>query len=50
MDSVHEDYIQRAPTGGLFVDTLLREVTVLERDHNSICDEKENETLKKKKC
>ena len=47
MDSVHEDYIPRAPSGGLSVDTLVREVTVLERDHNSICDEKENETLKK---
>ena len=47
VDSVHEDYISRAPSGGWFVYTLVREVSVLERDHNSICDEKENETLKK---
>ena len=47
MDSVHEDYIPRAPSGGLSVDTLVREVTVLERDHNTISDEKENETFKK---
>jgi len=47
VDSVHEDYIPRAPSGGLSVDTLVREVTVLERDHNTISDEKENETFKK---
>ena len=47
VDSVHEDCISRARSGGWFVYTLVREVTVLERDHNSICDEKENETLKK---
>ena len=45
--SVREDYIQRAPSGGLSVDTLVREVTVLERDHNPKYDEKENGTLKK---
>lgn len=38
VDSVHEDYIQRAATGGLFGDTL---VIVLERDHSPKCDEKE---------
>ena len=46
VDSVHEDYIPRAPSGGLFGDTV-REVTILEKDHNSKCDEKENGTLKK---
>ena len=40
VDSVHEDYIQRAATGGLFGDTL---VIVLERDHSPKCDEKEKE-------
>ena len=47
VDSVHEDYIQRAATGGLFGDTL---VIVLERDHSPKSDEKERIKRLKKKC
>ena len=43
VDSVRKDYIPRAPSGGLFGDTLVREVTVLERDRNPKYDEKTTE-------
>ena len=43
VDSGRKDYIPRAPSGGLFGDTLVREVTVLERDRNPKYDEKTTE-------